>query len=273
MKTKIFALCFLIFCCQFWIIPSPAHAQNTVFARIEKTGVFLYNSPVDDIAYKVFEIPKSYFVELLGKAEDADNLFYSARYLDVCGYVKKSDVVPVQGTPITPFADNISFRVFALAGLDLKSTPSGDSPFNRIVNVPYLSTNLVYYGTCPGQQLIPEKSNLWFYCKYINGNNTYFGFLYSEFCDKLSPIPTNTEILPVFVGELFAPPKTEQTSQHTAPNISTELKIFVIIAISLPCIFIVYLLFKPTKLAESNQAKPRKKISRIKRSEFYELDD
>ena len=263
----------MLFCCWLWALPSAVYAQTTVFARIEKAGVFFFNSPIDEAAYHVFELPTTYFVELLGKAEDADDLFYSARYLDVCGYVKKTDVAPVQGTPTTPFASEISFRVFALSGLDLKSTPSGDSPFNRIVNVPYLCTNLVFYGKCHGQQLVPEKSDVWYYCKYISGDSTYFGFLYSEFCDNLSQIPTNTEILPAYQGELFVKPPINQTTQSTAPQISDGLKIFVIIAISMPCIFIVYLLFKPTKLVENVDKKPNKKIRRLKRSEFYELDD
>ncbi|MBR2220908.1 MAG: hypothetical protein IJ975_02070 [Clostridia bacterium] len=258
---------------MFWETPNMALAQNSVFARIEKPNVFFFNSPVDDAGYRVFEIPQSYFVELLGKAEDAEDLFYSARYLDVCGYVKKADVTPVQGVPQNPFASGISFRVFSLSGLDLKSTPSGDSPFNRIINVPYLCSDLIFYGTCPGQELIPDKNNLWYYCKYINGDSSYFGFLYSEFCDKLSPIIPNTEILPVFEGELFAKPTINQTNQSTNSAISNELKIFVIVAISLPCIFIVYLLFKPTKLVADDGKKSNKKIRRLKRSEFYELDD
>ena len=263
----------MLVCCLFWETPCAVFAQNTVFARIEKTGVFFYNSPVDDVGYQVFELPTTYFVELLGKAEDADDLFYSARYLDVCGYVKKADVAPVKGVPQTPFASNLSFRVFALSGLDLKSTPNGDSPFNRIINVPYLCTDLVFYGRCQGQQLIPDKSDVWYYCKYISGDSSYFGFLYSEFCDNLSTIVPNTEILPVFEGELFAKPTINQTTQNNSPAISNELKIFVIIAISLPCIFIVYLLFKPTKLVADDGKKPNKKIRRLKRSEFYELDD
>ncbi|MBR3790196.1 MAG: hypothetical protein IKK20_00115, partial [Clostridia bacterium] len=112
-----------------------------------------------------------------------------------------------------------------------------------------------------------------YYCKYINGDSSYFGFLYSEFCDKLSPIIPNTEILPVFEGELFAKPTINQTNQSTNSAISNELKIFVIVAISLPCIFIVYLLFKPTKLVADDGKKSNKKIRRLKRSEFYELDD
>lgn len=249
-----------------------AAAPQTVFAKVYNSNIFFYNSPINDDAYKLFEIPKTYYVELLANADDTDDVFFAARYIDVLGYVKKSDVQPVQGTPLQPFASNVNFRVFAPSGLDLKSTPLSNSPFNRIVNVPYLCTNLIFYGTLEGDQMIPEKSCTWFYCKYISGTSTYQGFLYSDLCDKLTPIPENTEILQPFEGELFqkTPPLTAPSD---APHLSPTLKVLLIIFISIPCLFIVYLIFKPTHLVADNGQKSKKKIHKIRRSDYYELED
>lgn len=272
-KAKFLALAILLYIIPFCWPCTAVFANQTVFARVQSAGVFLYNNPIDEDQYKVFEIPTTYFVELLGHASDEEGLFYSARYMDVCGYVKKSLVAPVQGAPIKPFADEISFRVFALSGLDLKSTPQSDTPFNRIVSVPYLCNDLVFYGFCQGEQMIPEKSSVWYYCKYISSGGSYYGYLYSEFCDKLSLVSANTETLPAFEGPLFVQPDNVQNTGSASPAISNELKIFVIVAICLPCVFIVYLLFKPSKLVEDDGKKSKKKIKRIKRSEFYELED
>ena len=263
-----FTICFLNFPTKVWAI-----AQSTIFAKVEKSGVFFYNSPIDDVAYKIFEIPTTYFVELLGKAEDSENLFYTARYIDVYGYIKKADVTPVQSTPIKPFADGINFRVFSPNGLDLKSTPTNDTPFNRIVNVPYLCTDLVFYGTLSGGQMIPDKSSTWYYCKYITSGTSYYGFLYSDLCDKLPTIAPNTENLPLYEGELFVSPPPTSSVNPTTPSLSGGLKIVLALAIGLPCFLVVYFIFKPTRLAIDNGEKHKKKIKRIKRSDFYELED
>lgn len=274
MLKKLLLIIFVI--CLIWQ-PLPnnvfAASQTSIFAKVEKNGVFFYNSPINDDAYKLFEIPCTYFVELLGNADDQENLFYSAKYIDVIGYVKKNEISPVQGEPIAPFASNINFRVFAPSGLDLKSTPSSDSPFNRIINVPYLSTDLVFYGTLTGDQMIPEKSCVWYYCKYLSGTSTYYGFLYSDLCDKLVSISPNTETLPYFEGELFLPPENENLGATAPPTISQPLKILLVIIISLPCLFVIYLIFKPTRLVVDNGEKNTKKIKHLKRRDYYELED
>lgn len=250
------------------------YASTSIFAKVENINVCFYSSPIDTASNQLFEIPQSYFVELLANAEDDDDLFYSARYLDMCGYVKKSDVLPVQGSPIKPFASDINFRVFAPNGLDLKSTPNGSLPFNKVITVPYLCSNLIFYGKISGEQMIPQKSNLWYYCKYLNGEDSYYGYLYSDLCDSLTPITQNTETLPAFEGDLFyTPPEVQE--QNILSSKPSTLKIVIIVAICLPFLFVVYLIFKPTKLAENTEKSPAKKprLKRLKRAEYYEIDD
>lgn len=274
---KIFFLIFFIFlfCTNIFFAASPKTvlAEGPIFAKVETSGVFLYNSPISEENYKVFEIPATYYVELLADAKDESGLFYSARYIDVFGYVKKSEVLAVEGTPSHPFATNASFRIFSPSGLDLKSTPSNETPFNRIVNVPYLCTDLVFYGQILGDEMIPDKSNTWYYCKYISGTSVYYGYLYSDLCDKLSTIPQNTEILPKFEGELFVPILEPEVAPSPLSALNIEVKLLVIIAVCLPCLALIYLIFKPTKLVADNGTEKSKKIKRLKKSEFYELED
>ena len=246
--------------------------EETHFAKITKNDVYLYSAPLNIETNKVFEIPRSYFVELINDANDDEDLFYAARYIDVYGYIKKSEVSVVLGSPNTPFANNISFRVFSPSGLDLKSSPNDLTPFNRIINIPYLSTNLVYYGKCNGEQMIPQKSSIWYYCKYIENGNNYFGYLYSDLCDMLTPIAPNEENPPVYEGEIFVTPEIEEVGASSI-TLSNEIKIIIVICASIPCFIVIYLLFKPTKIIADNGRFKKKKISKLKASEYYELED
>ncbi|MDD4815882.1 MAG: hypothetical protein PHQ62_01930 [Clostridia bacterium] len=280
MKNKIFVL--LLFCfvavinCNFVLFESNicfADTYQKQYARITADNVYFYSQPIDNPNYYLFCIAKSYFVELTANAQDTNNLFFCANYLDKSGYIKKSEVKPVIGTPQTPFADKISFRMFVPGGQELRSTPASSTPFNIITTVPYLETNLIYLGFCNGEELVSQKGNIWYYCKYISGSSVYFGYLYSAFCDLLTPISLNLENLEFFEGELFVEEINETETQPENFNISNELKIVIIVAICLPCFLIVYLLFKPTKLIIDNGKKTNSKIKKLKRSEYYELDD
>lgn len=273
MKIKILLCLFCFLTCLF-----PTHqiivcANNTTyFAKILNEETYFYSSPTDNSEYKLFKLPATYFVEILNNANDQEDLFFFAKYIDLNGYVKKTDVQVIIGIPKTPYASNISFRVFSPSGVDLKSTPQDSTPFNRIINVPYLSTNLIYYGPCEGEQMIPQKSNIWFYCKYIENGNSYFGYLYSDLCDMLTPIFPNTEEFPILEEELFPETNIENVNQTTNSSLSTPIKILIAVCVCLPCFIIIYLLFKPTKITIDN-GKKRKKVSKLKKSEYYEFDD
>ena len=231
-----------------------------------------YSEAIDDDSYKIFVLPSTYFVLLTGNANDSNDLFYSAMYLDKAGYVKKCDVVPVDGTPITPFASKLSFRVFVPNGTQLRSTPECASPFNIVTTIPFLTTNLVYYGALSGEEQISQKGNLWYYCKFIDGASHYLGYIYAPFCDLLPPIVNNNEVIAPLEGEPFAeeilPTETENANSSF---FTSEVKILLIAVVTLPCFIIIYLLFKPTKLTIDN-GKNKKKIHKLKKSEYYELD-
>lgn len=248
-------------------------ATTSVYTHITARDIYLYSQPINSDNYKLFAVPISFFVELTGNAGDSENLFYSAKYMDIAGYIKKSEVSAVQGTPVSPYANNLSFRVFSPSGLDLRSSPSSLTPFNIVINVPFRETGLVYYGSCSGEEMISQRGSDWYYCKYISSSNKYFGFLYSGLCDLLPVIPTNSENLPAYEGELFQQTPTEPVNQTNGLDLSNWIKAIIVVAICLPCFLIIYLLFKPTKLIVDNGAKGKSKIKKLRRSEYYELDD
>ena len=244
-----------------------ASSEEIIYARITTNNVCYYSAPNDSSA--LFYLPNSYFVQLL---DNAGEYYYSARYLDLYGYVKKSEVTVVKGTPLTPFAEKISFRVISLNGLELRSAPKSSSPFEILDTVPYLETDLVYYGNMIGEAMVPECTNVWYYCKYLDGTRSTMGFLYSLFCDKLTNIPTNTEILEIRTEPIFVEP--ENTGAISTINFSSPTQILIVVAVCMPCLLIIYLLFKPTKITnKEDKIEKIKKIKRLKKSDYYEIDD
>ena len=244
-----------------------ASSEEIIYARITTNNVCFYSAPNDSSA--LFYLPNSYFVQLL---DNASEYFYSARYLDLYGYVKKSEITVVKGTPLTPFAEKISFRVISLNGLELRSAPKSNSPFEILDTVPFLESDLVYYGNMIGEAMVPECTNVWYYCKYLDGTSSTMGFLYSLFCDKLTNIPTNTEILEIRTEPIFV--EKENTGAISTINFSSPTQILIVVAVCMPCLLIIYLLFKPTKITNKENSKENvKKIKRLRKSDYYEIDD
>lgn len=250
-------------------------ASSTYYARIEIENAFLYSSPFEDEESILFKLPKTYFVKIYGEENDR---FYKAEYIDQNGYIKKTDVRFVKETPQTPYAENISFRVFAQNGLALRSSPyTNTGSLNLITHIPFLDSNLIYYGTRQGEESIVYKGDTWYYCKYINNDNIYTGYVYSAYCDLLSPIKDNTEEL-TFIDPPDFSIKVDETNKPTdkISQLETPKQIALIILVSLPCVLIAYFIFKPTLISAKTPTKHKKKkgkIKKLKKSDYFELDD
>ena len=170
------------------------YAQQSVYAKTTKENVCMYSQPVSSDFYKMFCVPRSYFVLLIDNANDTQNLFYKAKYLDAIGFVKKNEVQPVVGTPDLPFAQ-ATFKVFSAHGLELRSSANLSSD-NELITVPFLDEDLIFYGRINGEIMVPAFGNVWYYCKYVSkSNDCYYGYLYSGLCCDLSSIPENEESL------------------------------------------------------------------------------
>lgn len=253
-------------------------ADTTYFAQIVNEETYIYSSPnIDESNSEIFSIPKTYFVELLSIANDK---YYYAKYKDIYGYVKKDSVQPIIGTPTTPYLTGISFRVFVPSGANLRATPENLGSTNLIHSIPFLETNLEYYGTINGEEAISKKGSVWYYCKYYMNNLTYMGYIYAPLCDCLSTINLNNEEVEFFAGELVFDQINQPSSTDGLEGLSSTSQSLIIIAVSLPCILFIYLLFKPSSIAKkenktnrTTSSNPRAKISRLKHSDYFELDD
>ena len=245
-----------------------ADGTKQYYAKVQSNEVYFYTQPSDIGEFQLFKIPISYFVLLTA---DANDKFYSCRYGDKVGYVKKDEVTPMNGTPLSPYANFASFRVFALDGIDMRSTPR-KTPLNVVTRIGYLEDNLVYYGSIEGDELVPNKSTTWYYCKYINGETQTFGYLSSNFCDQLTNIPLNMEEFEIVEGVLFPLPETPLAP---ATHLSGTVKTLIIVGVSLPCVVVLYLLIKPTLISEKGGKKTskQKRIKRKPHGDYFEFDE
>jgi len=226
-------------------------AENIYWAKIEKQGVEFYAT--EDLSSALFNIPNSYFVKLLGEDEN----FYIAQYQDIHGYVKKSDVTPMDGTPAVPYFQE-DFRAFIPTGTGLYTKTEMNESY-KIATIPYLYEELIFYGSILGDTAIPDKSNEWHYCKFQDE----VGYVYSAFCDKLSPPPTNTETFPIIEDLSF--------EKQSPPTLSSTAMTFIIIGVSLPCLIVLYLLTKPNSMKVKTQQEKEKYKSK-RRKDYFEFD-
>ena len=222
------------------------------WAKITSDDSFFYAT--DSEISPLFILPKSYFVKL---TDESENL-YKAQYNGIEGYLKKDCVTPMDGTPVQPYFTE-TFRAFLPSGTDLFAMTSSNNSY-KIATIPYLFDGLVYYGSIEGEEAIPEKGNLWHYCKF--GDD--YGYVYSIFCDKLSSPPINNEIFPVLEVVNFNPPTAVSALSPVAMS-------FIIIGVSLPCLIVLYLLVKPSMM-KNHTPKSTKAYKSKKRRDYFEFD-
>ena len=286
---KIFFVVLLSFVCNFFCF---FYSSNYVLAdevcyygRAVDGEVDFYKAPISSPENILFKVPKTYFVKILKQEND---IFYKAQYMkDILGYIKKDDMKYINTTPSLPFADFISFRIFTPSGANLRSSPNHNlGATNLITTIPFLETNLLFVGNIEGEEAISYKGNLWYYCKYIKDNTITYGYVYSAFCDMMASIPDNNEqfeyIVPTYENSQQQLPPTNNATEML--TLGSPAQVAVIVGISLPCILIIYFLFKPTKISmqksstnktqpkQIKQPKHKKKIKRLKGSDYYELD-
>jgi len=250
------------------IILSADETPKQYYAKITRDEVYFFEQPNDSIEFRIFKLPASYFVLLTA---DANDKFYSCRYGDKTGYVKKEEVTPMNGTPLSPYANFANFRVFALDGIEMRSTPR-KNPLNVITKISYLEDNLLYYGSIEGDELVPKKSTIWYYCKFIDEDQSQFGYLYSSFCDELTNIPLNMEEFDKIEGDLFPLPVAPNSP---STHLSGTAKTLIIVGVSLPCVVILYLLIKPTLINEksSKHSNKHKHVRRKRHGDYFEFDE
>lgn len=236
-----------------------ASEKISYYAKIEESGIYFYSNPIEQEESKLFILPQSYFVYL---TDEANENFYVAQYKDVHGYVRKQDVVVMNGTPTMPYASR-NFTIKDLDGLSLYPSPSFTNN-TTLAKIDYLTIVSSYYGEMPGEN-IPDINCPWFYCKVSEDDTTLFGYVYSDSCYKISSISPNTESFEVVSSPIF------EISEGQEGSLSEVAMAFIVIGVSLPCILIIYLLIKPS-LQKSKIPTPKKKI-RKRHGDYFEFDE
>ncbi|MBO5910415.1 MAG: hypothetical protein J6Q15_02785, partial [Clostridia bacterium] len=162
MKILLIAINMLI--SIFQPIPN-VRADSVAYAQVLQAGCYLYKTPSDNTNYNnvFFMLENTYFVQLLSEYDDQ---FYKAKYIDTIGYVKRSQVQCVKGTPKTPFLNTISFRVYNNVSRAMYDKPfiNTNNPTLKVY-LPLYCEDLIYYGKIYGESAIEERTNIWYYCK------------------------------------------------------------------------------------------------------------
>lgn len=277
-KIQIFAICILYFFYALlgfglFLPKNIAEAETIVltkqYARITRSNIPIYRDEIISNDSILFYPEMSYFVELL---QPENNGFYKVKYMDITGYMLADDLVFVSGTPQNPFPENRAVKILANSGLNLRSTPTANDPFNILSTLPFLENNIKFIGKTYGDEYAPSMGDVWYYCCYLQEN--IYGYLYSVYCYPLSEVAVNTETLEVVDKPYFVELEPTTTTQTDAlAGLSKPTQIVVITLVCLPCIFIVYMLFRPTKLSVDVGKNKKRKIKRLKKSDYYEFDD
>ena len=246
----IFLILILLF--QSTPISVSATEEPIYFARVLFDQVYLYKNPINDesVSNIYFELPKTYFVELVDSCGD----FYEANYLNLKGYVKKDCVQAIEGTPISAYLNNVTFRVYAELSQNLRSEPQIKND-NLITQLPPLTKNIQYIGKINGECLIEGRTNVWFYCKYNINNSIYYGYVYSDFCDEITPISANNELFTYIDNPTF---EKQVEPINSIPENSNVVGI-VVAVLSFPALIFVFLIIKSGKILNERKV-PKKEI-------------
>lgn len=248
MKKLFYLFIFLLIFSSQNLNISFAENSRTYYAKVEGEGYF-FSAPNENS--KLFQLPSSFFVLLVQNENDT---FYKAKYKDISGFVKKSEVTPMSGSPTSPYPE-ARFRVFAKEGLGLFSQPNSSSTL--VSTIPYLYEDIDFYGYMTGDEDIPKKSKEWFYCSYLGEH----GYLYSVFCDSLPKLEKNLETFDVVIPDF-------SSNGISAMNSSSLL--WIIIGVGLPSLVVLALLLKPSLIKEkilNGKTKPKR------RKDYFEFDD
>lgn len=236
-------------------IQTQAFAENrtTYYAKITSNNVFFYQT-LDENA-KLFEIPNSYFVLLTDNANDD---FYAAKYGEMLGFVKKSEVVPMDGTPQNPYATNYSCRITSMSGLSLKSEPTFES--ETIENLEFLENKIYFYGKKQGQEFFPNSTDVWLYCKYSLNDTTKFGYVFSYYCDFSSNVKENKEYFNEITESL-----TFSQARLNNNGLTESIKAIIVLSVIIPCLIVTFTILTKGKNKQTKRA--------YRKKDYYELNE
>lgn len=236
--------------------------EENYYAQIQSKDIYLYDSP---FGVPIFEIPETYYVRLL---ECSKNGYHKAQYMDRIGYVVDSEIQCVANPPTTPYLGNVSFRNYGTQSSELRSEPSRLAGASTLIcELPLYETNFTYYGKISGEEVVPNRGDTWFYCSYTKNNQTKLGYIYSGLIDMVTVYVSNPiDAYPVIKHD-WKELKVEESVNATIA-LPDKKQTLVILAISIPIIALLALMFKPMQAKKSpaksgtDKQNPHSKLSK-----------
>lgn len=232
------------------------YANDNSYAQITSENGYLYRNPTSnpDISNIWCKLEQTYFVEIIN---DYNDDFYKVNYNSIIGFIKKSEVKEITNTPISPYPSNINIKINSTSGCYLRELPiSKTTTSNIIKTIDKGTNNLLFVGYAYGDECIDLKGSLWYLVKHNND----IGYIYSDFVENKVTIYPNIEEVSFHIKDY--------TSSMLNPLSDTSTLITTII-ITIPCIFILILLF--TAKPKLNKSKPKK--YNIKEIDLTEVTD
>ena len=206
------------------------------YGLIVESKSILYRNPTSsDTADNIyFYLPETYFVEVL---EQVDEIFYKVKYIDIVGYVKFSAINIKDYEPVSIFPSNLSLKISGDITANIRSLPETSS---TLVATLASGASVQYYNKTPGQEL-NSGSSYWYYIKVTNGAQVLYGYVYSDY------ITVNSEI--VIPNDISPKPAANQKDPDEKLNdrYTFWTQIIIALAVCIPVVFIIYLIFKPRK--------------------------
>lgn len=234
------------------------YASSKNYAQILQSNVYFYKTASTDSSLENvhFILERTYFVELVS----SEGNFYRAKYLNTEGYVFKSQVQCVKGTPTNPYLQGVSMRIYGEESRRLSTVPTtvgGES--TKIMMLPKFTRDVVYIAKCYGETLIPERTNIWYYVKYSD-ETSHYGYIYSDGTDQMSAIAPNIESLTYVDNPTF---------EIEGPiAIPTSTKNIIIIMLSIPALLFVFMILRGSSILYSTAENSKKKSKEIKDFKF-----
>lgn len=220
------------------------YGQLTV--RILTEDVYLYRNALVSDENKMFLLTKSYYLIVY---EIGDSLFYEVEYqtaqdgyIPTMGYVLKSQVTMTEDTPDPIFP---KITASAVTNEMVRSTPSDSAP---VLACTTAGQSLLIYGFLP-----LEDGTRYAFVRY----GSKVGYIRTESLNIATitphPIPIPEPPLPDDEPSEEDPSKedsstdTELEPSSDTPLLDTKMQIILIVAIVIPALFIVYLMFRPNR--------------------------
>ena len=214
---------------------SRAAAADVRYCRI-LDGAVLYRNQTDGdaVANVFFPLPKDYFVEHVSDS----GAYYFVRYADLSGYVPRNAVEQVSYKPkyAYPSEQRLSLNTDGNP-LNVRSLPKASTDF-LIDSIPASVTQIGYYNALSGESVIPGIDE-WYYVYYTSGDSVKRGYVYGGYVRVSAGIPAAD---PLAIDEDALP--TSGTPADTRLFTDNVLRLLVIIALAIPALFIIYLLFR-----------------------------